>query len=294
MNYILLFFATLASAAKVIMCKKIGHDSKNKQRMFLYNGVIFIVASLVILASMLTDIKAVFEISPFSFVLALLFAFFILFTQTGEILAMNYGSVSMTMMIFSCGFLIPIFYGCIFLNESISPWQIIGLAVLIVALVMIISPKKNERLSWLWLVFTVLSTLGSGTNAVIQKIHQASEHKGELLPFLFFALLFSSIFSFVASLLTRGGENTTKESKNRHSEALLFLLLGGVCVGVLNILNLALAGKLPAVVQFPVYSIGSMILSGLAARFIYRERMSRRKLIGFGIGCVAITVIAVF
>lgn len=292
MNYVFLLIATLASTLKSIMCKKIGNDSKNKKRMFLYNGTIFAVAAAIILIALCAQGVGVLNISRYSFLLALLFAFVTLFTQSSEILAMKCGSISMTMMIFSCGFLIPIFYGVAFLNEGISPLQIIGLAVLIAALVMIISPKKSERISVRWLILSVLAMLGSGINAIIQKIHQASVHKGELMQFLFWALIFSSLFSFIASFLTRGAASERNLSKKHILEAGIFLAFCGICVGVLNILNLHLAGKLPAVIQFPIYSIGSLILTGLAGRFIYKERMTARKLIGFCLGCVAITVIA--
>lgn len=292
MNYLLLFLSTFAAAAKGIMCKKIGHDTGDKRRMFLFNSVIFLFASSVIFCSLIARISDIFRISAYSFVLALLFAFFLLFTQTTEILAMRFGSVSMTMLIYSCGFLIPIFYGRIFLGEPISPMQLAGLFVLLLALVLIISPRKNERFSFPWLIFTALATLSSGTSAVIQKIHQSSVYKDELLPFLFFALLFSSLFSLIAVFFTRGGSYDVGEVKNGKIKTLIFLILGGLCVGLLNILNLRLAGKLPAVIQFPIYSIGSMILTGLCGRFVYKEILSRRKLVGFAVGCVAITVIA--
>ncbi len=292
MNYLLLILSTFAAAAKGIMCKKIGSDTDNKKRMFLYNGVIFFTASSVILIALSARLGDVVGLSTYSFLLALAFAFFLLFTQTTEILAMNFGSVSLTMLIYSCGFLIPIFYGRIFLDESISLYQIAGLVILIASMVLIISPKRGERISFAWLIFSALAMLGSGTNAVIQKVHQASEYKNELLPFLFWALLFSSLFSFIACFLTRGGTSERESKKSSVSSTVIFLTLGGICVGLLNVLNLQLAGKIPAVVQFPTYSIGSIIITGLAGKFIFRETLSHKKLIGFGIGCVAITVIA--
>lgn len=293
MNYLLLFLATLTSTAKVVTCKKVGHDSKNSAQTFLSNGVILAVASAVIFCSLLGNLDSVFGISSFSFWLAVLFSVFLLFTQSTEIFAMNFGSVSMTMMVFTCGFLVPIFYGCIFLDEEISIYQIIGLLVLFVALFLIISPKRGEKFSFIWLILTVFATLGSGTNAIIQKVHQASEFKDELMPFLFYSLLFASVLSFGAFLVSNKGFKLPESHGSRLGTA-VFLTIGGLCVGVLNVLNLSLAGKLPAVIQFPIYSVGSMILSGLAGRFIWGERMSTRKLIGFAVGCVAITVIAVF
>ena len=213
MDFLLLLLATLTCTAKFIMCKKIGHDTSDTKRMFLYNGVIFCIGSSVILISLANKLSEIIEISSFSFLLAVLFAFFILFTQSTEILAMNFGSVSMTLIIFSCGFLIPIFYGVAAYKETISPWQIIGLVILIVALFLIISPQKSEKLSFAWLILSVLSMLGSGTNAVIQKIHQKSLYKDELLPFLFWALIFSAIFSFLAFFLTRGTSSVKKAKR---------------------------------------------------------------------------------
>jgi drug/metabolite transporter (DMT)-like permease len=129
---------------------------------------------------------------------------------------------------------------------------------------------------------------------VIQKIHQASEYDFELMPFLFFSLLFCAVFSFIAAFLTRGRTKPVKSASFSKGYLVFVLVFGGLCVGILNILNLRLAGNLPAVVQFPIYSIGTMILTGLAGKFIYKETIGTRKLIGFIIGCIAITVIAIF
>ena len=294
MDLFLLFCATLTATSKILVCKKIGRDTSGKSGVFLHNGALFAIGAFVILATLLTDIRSVFEISSYSFVLALLFAVFLLSKQAAEILALKFGAVSMTELVLSCGFLVPIFYGCFFLGESISPLQIGGLCVLIAALVMIISPKKSERLCIGWLVLAVLSALSSGINAVIQKIHQASEYDFELMPFLFFSLLFCAVFSFIAAFLTRGRTKPVKSASFSKGYLVFLLVFGGLCVGILNILNLRLAGKLPAVVQFPIYSIGTMILTGLAGKFIYKETIGTRKLIGFIIGCIAITVIAIF
>ena len=65
----------------------------------------------------------------------------------------------------------------------------------------------------------------------------------------------------------------------------------GLCVGFLNILNLTLAGKLPAVIQFPIYNIGGMILTGVLGAILFGEKNTKKQLIGFGIGCVSILII---
>ena len=75
---------------------------------------------------------------------------------------------------------------------------------------------------------------------------------------------------------------------------LLFLFGCGFCVGLQNLLSFMLAGRLPAVIHFPIYNIGSIVLVGFGGRLFYGERLSRMQLIGFAIGCAAIVCIGLF
>ena len=59
----------------------------------------------------------------------------------------------------------------------------------------------------------------------------------------------------------------------------------------MNFVNLKLAGAIPAVIHFPVYNVASMMLTAVAGRVFFGERIGRRKLLGFGIGLIAITII---
>ena len=76
--------------------------------------------------------------------------------------------------------------------------------------------------------------------------------------------------------------------------ALLFLFLCVLCIGVVSALNFLLAGRLPAVIQFPIYNIGSIVLVGLGGRIFYKEKLTLMQLLGFGIGCIAILFIGLF
>jgi len=49
-----------------------------------------------------------------------------------------------------------------------------------------------------------------------------------------------------------------------------------------------LAVMLPASVMYPVVSAGGTITTSLAALLIYREKMSKRQIVGLGIGILAI------
>ena len=72
---------------------------------------------------------------------------------------------------------------------------------------------------------------------------------------------------------------------------MLFPVFLGVSVGCLNFLNLMLAGMLPAAIQFPVYNVGSLILTSAISVIAFKERLATRRLVGYAIGIVAILVI---
>ena len=124
--------------------------------------------------------------------------------------------------------------------------------------------------------------------AVTQKYHQNTVHKDELASFVMLGLLFAAALSFVVAVVKRA--KAQKPPPPAFSDV-GFVLIAGLCIGLQNLLNVFLAGKLAAAIQFPVYNIGSMILTGALGIVLFKERNTRRQLIGFAVGCVSILII---
>ena len=218
------------------------------------------------------------------------FAASLLFTQLMQMLAMGIGPASVTTLIYSYGFVVPIIYSAIVLNESISVFQILGIALSLVSLFFIVNPKNDRRAGSWWLIIALLSALGSGMNAVIQKLHRAVAPEGEITALLLVSFTTAAIFSFAFSRFAKKAENRNALDAKRIG----FTAFSGFAIGGLNILNLIIAGRLPAVVQFPIYNIGAMILVGVVARLIYGDSISKKQLIGFVIGIVSVLTIGLF
>ena len=72
---------------------------------------------------------------------------------------------------------------------------------------------------------------------------------------------------------------------------LLFPVFLGVSVAFLNFLNLKLAGVLPAAIQFPIYNVGSLILTSAVSVVAFREKLGIRKIVGYVIGIGAILMV---
>ncbi len=304
MEYLLLALATLSSSGKAMVLKKLGTGSRGGRELHSLNSAIFLIAAAVVATFGLIKGDSLLP-SGLTILLSLIFATLLLFTQVTEALAMKHGSASMTILVYSLGLLLPIFYGSIFLSEPVSVPQIFGMLLILAALYFIINPKSDSAFSPLWLLLSLLACFGSGATAILQKIQQSSEVRDELMSFLALAFLFASAFSLLLSLLPghRDGEkgdsadSAAKEEtppadrEKRIFANLRFALFSGACVGLLNIFNLILAGKLPSVVHFPIYNIGSMILTGIGGRVIFGEKLSPMQAVGFGIGCIAILII---
>ena len=297
MDYLLLTLATVSSSGKALFCKVIG--AAKGRAVYLANFKAFLVAALVAVLFTLGELPGIFEVSPFTLGLSVIFAGSVFMTQVTQTKAMALGPASLTTLIYSASCLVPVAFGAVFWGEAVSPVQWIGVGVMAVALFLIVWERDGNAVNKRWLLYVIPASLGSGTNAVLQKIHQFSDYRQELKFFLLFALLFSAGFSLAGYLLPQRGEKTAEQPKQKpmlRKERLWTLspIPLGIFVGFLNFLNLMLAGRLPSVVQFPVYNIGSLILTGVISAIAFRERLSPRKLAGCAAGMAAILLIGMF
>lgn len=284
LEYLLLIFATLASSAKALFCKRIGTENGSDRRFYELNSLIFLGAAIT--AVILSPLIGGVHFSLTTLLLSVVFATSLTLTQILQMYAMRHGPASVTTLIYSFGFLVPIVYGFFALNEAISVYQIVGIFVAALSLVFITDPRVDRRIGKLWLALSLLAALGSGINAVLQKLHRALTPESEIGGFLVLAFLFSSLLSFAASRkFPRAATDSPIVTR------IPFTLFSGFAIGVLNNMNLLIAGRLPAVIQFPIYNIGSMILVGLAGKFMFGDKLTAKQTTGFCVGCIAILII---
>lgn len=296
MNYLILITSTLMATGKALFCKALGTGQYSRKETAVLNFKALFVAFACSLIFIADEFCKLFETSVFSVILSIFFGFSVATTQIMQSKAMGSGPTSLVSLVYSCGFLIPIFYGLFFWEESVSVYQWLGILLLVIALCLIVCKGEKGGRLFAWLPFAVIAMLGSGANAIFQKTHQHSLYADELQFFLVYSLFFSALFTGFASLVIRdNGEKESKLSKEQHLvKKIIVPLCLGICVGLLNFLNLNLSGKLPSVILFPVYNVGSMLLSSLISALVYKDKPTKRQGIGFAIGIVAILIVGIF
>lgn len=293
-NYLILILSSLLATGKSLFCKAIGAGKHSKRETILLNFKSFFVAFLCSLLLSINKVDELFDISLFSFVLSIFFGLSVAITQVMQAQAMGSGFSSLVTLIYSCGFLMPIFYGLAFWDEQVSNFQWIGVALIVIALCLILCKGERGQSIIKWLPFAIIAMLGSGINAIFQKTHQYSAFAQELPLFLVCSLFFSSLFTGVATLFIRESKENYKSSKTQNNlKVLVVPIFLGICVSLLNLLNLNLSGKIPSIVLFPVYNVGSLILTSVISAIIYKDKPTKKQGIGLAIGIIGILMVGI-
>ncbi|MBQ8509516.1 MAG: hypothetical protein IJ493_06365 [Clostridia bacterium] len=246
---------------------------------FLYN--VFASAAAMLVVAFFGGSLAV---SPVTLGLGVLFGLCNGFSMISRTFALAEGPMSLTLLIASCGMLIPTFAGVIFWQESVSLPQGIGVALMILALVLIMNVGVDGKLSVKWCLLSFGAFLCTGFISILQKVQQSSAYPEQRGGFL--------LVSFAVAFLMNGG--MAAFCLRGHSPNLRRSVSGlatGCCNGANHMLNLYLSGVIPAVIFFPLVNGGVIMLSGLVGMLFFREKCSRRQLAGFLLGVASILLI---
>lgn len=232
-------------------------------------------------------------ISLFTCLLGILFGLAISLSDIFMIKALQSGPMAYTMVIVSCSTVLTALSGFFFFGESIGILQIIGIALMVGSFIFAAEKKSDEKKGGaIWLLFCVFAFISTGSIGFMQKIHQSSEHKGELNTFLVVSFAISFIFALTMALIFSKKEKKPLLEKDNNGKIIwLFvgiMVLSGICVGTNHKLNLALSGEIPSAVFFPVVNGGNLVLTTLSALILFREKLNKKQWIGVILGVLSV------
>ena len=141
----------------------------------------------------------------------------------------------------------------------------------------------KAAVSWKWVLFAALSFLGNGMCSVVQKMEGEALGSVYRDEFMIAALLMILPVFGVWGLIREKSAARMFFRRGWYWGALCGVLNGGV-----NLSVLMLAQSMPASLQFPLISAGSVLLSLLISVFCYRERLSARQLVGAAVGILSV------
>ena len=270
---IYLILAVLASSAVSIIMRHGETRVKNSFAMFMSN---YFVCSAIALGFVLTGDKPV---SNDGFGFALLLGAFagVLYLSCFVFLKYNISrnGVMLASVFMKLGVIIPLVIAIVFFGESPTYMQLIGFAIAAAAIILIYLEKGgDERKTGIFSAAALLILLfitGGLTNSlanIYEKLGTA-QFKNHYMLFTFLS----------AFLLSTAVTVIKKQPISKYDIAY------GAAIGVPNyfatrLLILSLS-SVPAVIVYPVYNVGAIVLIGLAGMFIFRESVKGRRLIGY-------------
>lgn len=276
-----LVLAVLASSAVAIIMRLGEKHVKNSFAMFMAN---YIVCSLI--AFLLVDDKALFaprEGLSFALLLGLGSGCLYLISLALMKLNISRSGVMLTSVFMKLGVLVPAIMAIVFFRESPSALQIIGFILAVFAIVIIyLEPKASRgeggKASVFLLLLLVVGGLTESMANIFDKVGSPALKNHFLLFNFFTAFLLSAIVTLI------------KRQKISWKD-----LAFGAAIGVPNyfatrFLLLSL-GSLPAVVVYPIYNVGAIVLISLAGLLLFKERLNTRKLIGFAVIIAALVLL---
>ena len=255
-------------------------DLKTSDHVYRFNALSYVVCILLFAILTLSS-----GLSLFTAGLGVLFGIVTALNGFFNLRALAKGPMNITLLITTSSMIIPTLSG-LFFGESFSVYKFLVLFVLLFFIYLSLGKGTDRGFEKSWLFFCLASFFLQGGIGVLQKIHQSSDYKSEASGFLLVAFVCSLLFSFFASKKSYRELNFTKVH-------CLFALLSGVCVFLMNYLNLKLSGILPSQLFFPLINGSAVILSIAASFLIFKEKLTKRQIIGLSGGITSLILLCI-
>ena len=301
--YLLLAISVFGNAALTTVMsfhsKKYGENSSEK-----YKDSFLIALFTVIFLFVISGFK--FYVSAYSVFTGVLFGLVNFVFTVCSLAAYKEGPMSLTVVIVNFSTVFTALSGAVLFKEKFNPFLPMALAFLVASSFFCAKKENENKANLKWLILSVLSMLFCTGIGLMQKLHQESAYKEELVSFLIVSFLCMMIFSASATLFFKLKAGKKKEKaklsvSEKKDSALNTVLLKyavyGLIAGLFNainhVFNLYLSGIIPAATFFPLVNGIPLVLS-IASGFIFlKEKLDKNQIIGLILGTFGIAFIII-
>lgn len=207
--------------------------------------------------------------------------------------AMSSGPIAATTLIGSCSFIITTVFNAIYWQENVTVYRIIGIILILVAAVLVTGGKNpdGKKPTKSWYIVVVAFFFLAGVIGIVFRFHQSSDGAVQINEMMMISALTSAVILF--SLYGIKHKKNDRKPLSGKATAFIMFAAGTACLGY-NRLNVYLSGAMESCLFFPLVNGVILIFTSLIGVFVFKERLSRSKLIGMIIGVAAILTISGF
>lgn len=221
------------------------------------------------------------KIFPYSIAFGLFYGVGVIF----NFLSIGCGPLSLTSLITSYSLMLPTAYGLFFLRDPISVGLIPGLILLMLSLFLINKKSNTDSapVSLKWGIFVALAFLGNGICSIVQSMQQRTFDGAYKNEFMIVALVF---FVLMTGIITLWNERKVFVSCTK--KGWIPAMICGIANALMNLLVMILQHRMSVSVLFPLMSSGSLILTLFLSKYLYKEKLSKKQLLGFFLGVCSV------
>ena len=288
MQYLLFAISITATVVQSTLFNHVGKkELRTGRSVWIFNTALYLFSFVLFLVSALGK-----PLSTFTLLFGLVFGLVTIIQSTCNLMALKRGPMHITLLITTSSLVIPSLSGAVVNGETLSIGKLAAIAVLLVFIYLSVDRSDTSTFKPGWLIFTLITFLMQATVGIMQKIHQSSPYAAETSGFLAAAFFCSVIFAIVMSVITR--ETKTDAAASKPGRALILVaIVCGLCTYLQNDLNLKLSGRIPSQIFFPVVNGGVLFLNALVALILFREKLTKRQIIGLAGGILTLLVICI-
>ncbi len=265
-NYLYALLSDLFFSSGFVIQKKYQQKSGTS----IGSGLIFNLISAAVLSVILL-VLCFFtpQVSAYSLVSAFLQAL-VVFTYTViSFYILRAGSLSLyTMFLMTGGMIVPFVWGICFLNETVTFFQLAGLVLITISIILTSFEKKKSGI--VIVILCVIVFFVNGMSSVLTKLHQTESVYATIDNYDY--MFWSSVFRFALSLLLLPFAGLGKAEKPK-TAAVWLAFAGAVASGLASYFNLMGASKLPATVLYPLITGGTIVLSAVLEAIVFRKKL---------------------
>lgn len=274
----------------------------------LFAGVIFFIIKLI-------SSGTVFNLNPFSLCMAFGLSLVNILSSTIGIKTLALGDIAVySLFLMLGGMIVPFFAGIVFLKESVSVCNLIGVAIMIIALCLpVFFGKKNKnagetqtdgdtkkKTSVFFYVLCVFLFILNGLSSTLSKFNSVREGAALGAEFTFYTYGIQFVISLAAFALTTASGKSDKTQNEEKQPVILFrpVAIGcGAAFGAVNgtafLMSSVAAEHVVAVAQYPLITGATILFSSLLAFLFYREKPTALQLVQIVISLAA-TILFMF
>lgn len=264
-------------------CDKHISSQNGNQHNVLYNGIKFLMGSILLLPMALTDDAPKLEFG----VVLCGFACGVMYAVSKTVILKGYEttSVAFITLCHASGMIIPCIAGHLFWSEKLGVLSVLGILLAVISMVLLKDGKTNKKkFETVGIVIGIVVFLTSGGVMVAQKLMGLYFAEQSISAYNFYSFL----FAFLILCFFAKPKNTDKKSK----KSLLICAAGSaVSLSVISFVMTKLAGSVLSVVLFPLFNGLGIIFVCIGSVFAFKEKLSIKKAVGLSLGVCGLCLV---